>query len=718
MMDIEPNKAAALLDANTAPELSIRRVTLVCKNHLDVGFTESAAKVTHDAVHWMLPVAIQQARTLREEDRGDNFVWTTPSWTITEALERHRGENLKSVEAACAAGDLAWHALPFSTHTELMDEELFEFGLSLSQTLDARFGRQTLAAKMTDVPGHTRGIIPLLAQAGVKFLHIGVNHMSAVPNVPEVFRWQDPETRAEIIVVYCRGYGTTHRLPNDDAVLSFRMLGDNMEVPSLADVRAWLAESRATYPNAAVAFGRMDDYAASLERHRHALPVVNQEIGDTWIHGVGTDPWKVARFREALRHRKEWLRAGKLLKGSRLYFSISKPLLMIAEHTWGVSIGPHLQDTRNLANADFQRVRHRGTFRSCEASWQEQRDYLEDAGIAAAEGGLQAELEAAWQALEARRPDACGFAEIDATTPVNLPDLVLQLDPLTGAIAAGTLHGLPLASTEQPTGLLRFQSISASQLQNFRNQYCGPAHAWAGTDFGREGTDETNTRAAFWRPKLEQAFRRDEPGQSTLLLKLSFATEAVINFGAPAEAWITLRLPHTGRAIHWDVQWFNKTASRLPESLWFTIAPPVPNQAQWRVRKMGQLISPHEIVARGGRKLHAIESITNTDAVAPWQIDALDTALVAPGSPDFINFDDAQPDLTGGWHFNLWNNVWGTNFPMWYGQDARFRFELSIRQHIPRDIAPRHDVAASPFSPSTTRGATYPLSPPSLFHQR
>lgn len=677
-VQIEPNKSAALATSSATSDGSVRRVTLICKNHLDVGFTESAAKVTHDAVNWMLPVAIQQARALHEENLGDNFVWTTPSWTITEALERHRGEKLRTIEAACAGGDLAWHALPFTTHTELMDEELFEFGLSLSQTLDARFGRRTIAAKMTDVPGHTRGIIPLLARAGVKFLHIGVNHMSAVPAVPEAFRWQDPETRDEVIVCYCRGYGATHRLPDDDAVLSFRMVGDNMEVPSLADVRAWLAEARASYPNAAVSFGRMDDYADGLESHRASLPIVDREIGDTWIHGGGSDPWKVARFREALRLRKEWLRDGKLRKASPLYFSFSKPLLMIAEHTWGVSIGPHLQDTTNLANADFHRVRHRGQFLSCEASWQEQRDYLEDASAAAAAGGLQAELASAWQSLEARRPGTTGFAEIDAAAPIALPGLALRLDPLTGAIAEGALHGLPLASPGQSTGLLRFQSISSSQLQNYRDQYCGPAHAWAGVDFGKQGADDTNTRAAFWPARLEQTLRRDEPGRSTLLLKLSFDMEAVSDFGAAAEAWITLCLPHGGRSIQWDVQWFKKTASRLPEALWFTIAPPVPDPSRWRLRKMGRLISPHEVVPLGGRKLHAVESITNTDATAPWQINSLDTALVAPGSPDFINFDDALPDLSRGWHFNLWNNVWGTNFRMWYGQDARFRFGISL----------------------------------------
>jgi hypothetical protein len=680
LVQIEPNKQAALATSYDNSDESVRSVTLICKNHLDVGFTESAAKVTHDAVNWMLPVAIQQARALREENRGDNFVWTTPSWTITEALDRHRGESLKAVEAACADGDLAWHALPFTTHTELMDEELFEFGLSLSQTLDARFGRKTISAKMTDVPGHTRGIIPLLARAGVKFLHIGVNHMSAVPDVPDAFRWRDPETRDEVVVFYCRGYGSTHRLPGDDAVLTFRMVGDNMEVPSLADVRAWLSEARATYPSAAVRFGRMDDYAAGLDAHVSTLPVVGQEIGDTWIHGGGTDPWKVARFREALRLRKEWLRDGKLLKNSPLYFSFSKPLLMIAEHTWGVSIGPHLQDTKNLANADFHRVRHRGQFLSCEASWQEQRDYLEDAAEAVAEAGLP--LESAWQALEPQRPDTTGFVEFDISALLSLPNLTLQFDPQTGAIREGTLHGHPLASPGQPTGLLRFQSIASSQLQNFRNQYCGPAHAWAGVDFGKEGTDDTNTRAAFWLPKLGQALRRDAGDHTTLLFQLSFEAEAVRDYGAPAEAWITLRLPHNAPAISWDVQWFRKTASRLPEALWFTLAPPVPDPSRWCLRKMGRLISPLEVVSRGGRKLHAVESITNTDPAAPWLISSLDAALAAPGSPDFINFDDAQPDLADGWHFNLWNNVWGTNFPMWYGQDARFRFKLSLHEMV------------------------------------
>ena len=57
-------------------------------------------------------------------------------------------------------------------------------------------------------------------------------------------------------------------------------------------------------------------------------------------------------------------------------------------------------------------------------------------------------------------------------------------------------------------------------------------------------------------------------------------------------------------------------------------------------------------------------------------IDTLDTALVAPGEPSLTVFDGLAPDLKNGMHFNLFNNIWNTNFVAWYDDDASFRFEL------------------------------------------
>jgi hypothetical protein len=42
-------------------------------------------------------------------------------------------------------------------------------------------------------------------------------------------------------------------------------------------------------------------------------------------------------------------------------------------------------------------------------------------------------------------------------------------------------------------------------------------------------------------------------------------------------------------------------------------------------------------------------------------------------------FPPPQIDGEHGIHFNLHNNAWNTNYPVWYGDDERFRFEVYIK---------------------------------------
>jgi hypothetical protein len=92
---------------------------------------------------------------------------------------------------------------------------------------------------------------------------------------------------------------------------------------------------------------------------------------------------------------------------------------------------------------------------------------------------------------------------------------------------------------------------------------------------------------------------------------------------------------------------------------------------------MGQWVSPLEIIPDGNRKMHAVGTgISYRDAEGSFLLETLDAPLVAPGNPSLLNFNNQQPDPQKGMHINLYNNVWGTNFPQWYEEDARFRFVL------------------------------------------
>lgn len=78
--------------------------------------------------------------------------------------------------------------------------------MNITKELDERFNKVTKSGKMTDVPGHTKAIVSLLADKGIKFMHVGMNGVSAIPDVPENFVWECEGS--SIIVTYSYDYGT------------------------------------------------------------------------------------------------------------------------------------------------------------------------------------------------------------------------------------------------------------------------------------------------------------------------------------------------------------------------------------------------------------------------------------------------------------------------------------------------------------------------------
>ena len=587
------------------------------------------------------------------------------------------------------AGDIAWHALPFTTHTELLDADLFRFGLTLAQELDRRFGRRTIACKMTDVPGHTRAMIPLLAEAGIEFFHIGVNPASRPPAVPPVFVWRHDDG-SEVILMYGVGYGTTVGAPGLTDVLDFAHTGDNAGPPNPAAVIAAFGQVRQRFPGATVRASTLDAFARKLRAVKAQLPVVTGELGDTWIHGGGTDPQKMAQFRALSR----W-RTTQPDSPDRRRFSRS--LLLVAEHTWGLDVKTHLGDYVNYARPDFARARRRDLvpakmpaefaytakfkthsspqrYSKLERSWNEQRGYIAQAlhALPAARSVLRQ--------LRPQRPVTAGWQIVrDRSAMLDFPGYTVRLDPVTGAVVSlrEQVTGHEWAGRRNPLGWCRYQTFAQADYDrylrtyniNMDQQWCWE---WAIPDFSKPGMVSAGAPARFWQPQLRRVWRQAD----RLLLELVGPAPAVRRWGCPAELTIEINFPE----LEWTLQWFGKPANRLPEALWFSFVPRVPATAAWWLDKMGQLISPLAVVKDGNNKLHAIQrGVCCEVAGGRLWIESLDAPLVAPGAPSLLRFDNHPPNLRGGLHFNLYNNVWGSNFPMWSDADARFRFKWKIQ---------------------------------------
>ena len=633
-----------------------RHIHLVFKTHLDIGFTDHAARVRAQYHDQFIPQAISTGEHFHAENpERPEFIWTTGAWLIWDHLNSQEPARVKRLERAIERGLITWHALPFTTHTELMSPALFRAGLSYAQELDRRFGRQTRAAKMTDVPGHTLGMVPILAEAGVQFLHLGVNTASPVPDVPPIFRWRAPGGE-EIVVMYQGTYGATDFPAGPDVGLSFAHTNDNIGPQSVAQTVEVLRHMRHEHADATIAASTLDAFGAEMWKRRDTLPVVSEEIGDSWIHGTASDPVKLARFRTLQRLYDGWEAE---LSPSRQAFG--RGLTLVAEHTWGVDIKTYLRDDKAWDRVDFDKARASDyRFAYSEQSWAEQRAYL-DAAIAQLEPADRQTADAALAELEPPAPAEARAGE----TSLADGGWIAALDPQTGGIASLTApDGTAIAGREGLLFSYSHESYDWTELQKHLDFYLQHRQEWAILDHDKPGLAAAKTaRTAEFRP------------QSLGGGVAALPAEAHDMLGAPER--VELSLHSLGeRQVEVRLILRKKPANRMPEAGFFRFTPE--GGKRWRLRKMGLWHESAAIVRKGGGQLQAVEAVETDAGGTALRLDLLDAALVLPADLAFIPFHEERPDFSGGARVNLYNNKWGTNFPMWWEGDIAFRFVLTL----------------------------------------
>lgn len=641
----------------------MEKVIVIFKTHLDLGFTDLAENVLQNYREHYLPGAMEAARQMRGEKEG--FIWTVGSWLIQDYLEHGRHPEL--LADAIVHGDIRWHGLPFTTHTELMDEDLFSCGLGISRSLDERFGMRTTGAKLTDVPGHTRGIVPLLFRAGIRFLHIGVNPASTPPDVPELFRWRAPGGE-DIIVMYNRDYGQMTHIGDSGYGVCFAHTGDNHGPQSPEDVRKIYRMLHEQYPEAELAAGTLEDLAQIAEGQREHLPVIEGEIGDTWIHGAGSDPGKVSAFRGLLR-------LGKTLYGEERE-GFYRELLPIPEHTWGLDektclgkngeFGFRFGDHGNYRGKEFQAARTGEAYQRLEASWKEQRGYLERA-LKKLQGENRKLGEEALAQRSRKLSDLAGFTEEKPETLFEVGGYRVKISG-QGAVSFLERGGEILADEEHPLGRFLYEVFSEAEYERFRREYVTSNAEWAAEDFGKIGMGEAVARGCCYLPKVCGIWRKARE----VIICMTLPEEAVMLYGGMEllEQHLTLR----ENQVDFDFAWFGKRACRVAEASWLQFAPP---QRVRGLEKLGQWIAPEEIVGGGNKRLHGVEGGVRFETM---QLSTLDAPLVNLGEPALLTFSREDAPTDRGVCINLHNNVWGTNFVMWYDEDARFRCSLQLRE--------------------------------------
>ncbi|MEO6964916.1 MAG: DUF5054 domain-containing protein [Acidobacteriaceae bacterium] len=654
------------------------RVLVMFKCHLDIGFSDTQARVIDKYFGVYYPNAIDIAETMRESGT-DRYVWTTGSWLLFEYLDQANSSEKKRMEKAIARGDIAWHALPFSWQTELLDPTMIDGAIGFSKSLDRRFGRVTTGAKMTDVPGHSRGIVSSLARNGVKLLDIGVNSSVTPPQVPPIFVWQDLDG-SRVVMLYHHDYGGIVQVPHSDLAISVEMRADNSGPHTVEEIKTIYADLRRQFPNASITAANLSDIANAVQPLQKNLPVITNEIGDTWIYGAGSDPVKMARYREVSRLRREWIDQGKLAVGDVTDLTLLRKLSLSAEHTWGTDTEAWL-DLDCYTSHDLVEVLNQANYQIVETSWKEKRDDLNHV-VTNLPSALRVEAENRIASLTPTRPEWDGLERGNPGHFFETPHFIVQLDPATGAITRLTnrQNGREWASARHPLALFAYQTLSQRDYDAYVASYLTVKFDWAIQGVSKPNIERVGARSREWHPRVKDCWTGKTLTGDRLLAQLSIDDDGAKRSGLvawPDTVYLELLFPEAEPVIHINLTWFGKAKNRLPEAMWLSFQPDAPEPRGWVLQKVDQPVSPFDVVCGGNRHMHGLSTgLSYKDRRGSLVIESLDAPLVALGEKSPIHFSNSQPDLAKGVHFCLFNNAYGTNYVQWFGEDMRFRFTV------------------------------------------
>lgn len=588
----------------------VKDVYLVFKTHLDIGYTDLAEKVVRNYLDNFIPNAIKRGYEMKGTDTP--YVWSVGSWILNEALKEDKDGIL---DRAIRDGLIAWHGMPFTSFTESMSAELMDYALSISDKLDEKYGHHTIAAKMSDVPGHTKALIKPFCRHGIKFLHLGINRAFSLPDVPPVFRWRNGED--EIIVMYQVSYG--QEMEFEDFAIDFGFTIDNVGPQSPEHIRKIYADLHSKYPNATIHAATLDDVARALDNIRDTLPVVDAEIGDKWIQNVGTDPKKVSLYKELLRH----------IEKNGITGDISSNLLVVPEHTWGGNMKLQFPDYVNYTVEELATTENNPHRKYFERTWEEKRELIDQA---------QKVLGTNYE-YKVELPALTDYKKID------IPELMFEFK-------------WQLFDWEDYRRFIR-TCLNPSTFGEKRKDLAkieNQLPAWVALD-NLKWNLPRYTGGIYTAKAIEAYEKGDEK-----VVKLAFDEILTKEQGLP-EIYAFMK----GDSV--EFRWFNQKKNRLPQAYWVKFKG---FEENWEIRKIGQWLGTEAI---GNPFLMATDyGVRNGE----YEIESVDSMLVAPCGMRMLDFEKGphKQDL----YFNLYNNTWGCNHPMWYSDDSRFRFNIRKRK--------------------------------------
>lgn len=739
---------------------NVAEIILVYKSHFDIGYTHLASETIYNYRTRTIEAALDVVDKNKNLPVDQQFVWTIPGWPMKKILEDWEGQTPRRrqrIREAFRAGRFAVHALPFTMQVELMEPEGMVRSLGYASELAREAGKPLpTGAKMTDVPSYTKFTPTLLKNAGVNFLHLGCNPGSTPPQVPFLFWWEGPDG-SRLLTMYSATYGNSLFPPADwkyKTWIALMMGSDNKPPPSPNEVRSHIKTIQEKFPGVTVRIGTIGDFGDRiLEEDLRDLPVIREDMPDSWIHGPMSNPDGVILTRKAVPDLfaaealntllGSWgVTCGDIAGGIAAGYENS---MLYYEHTWGGALdwvckySPAKSNIGQVSNwfyGDQWRVDlETNKYNRHLLSWKEHTDYARNAWQFASTS-LQDGLEALARAVNTVSHRTVAFnplpwkrdAVIKGSLVKDIPAggyMVLPLkavsstrsekagntfenarfkmvlDPKRGAIGSliDKRSGRELVDGAAGYGFGQYlhEQFSAAEVAAYCKNYIRGEKTEAGWD------EYSWAYAQIGKPNLppasEMPYRVMTAGNWTVTKSRCGNTTTFVMSAAREETGIDYALTTCVRlyddAAYVELELtIDKPANIWPEAGWICLPFKV-DEPQFRVGRNGFIMDPAgDIISGANRYMYAVGT-----GVAVFDnqgrgvgVCAPETPLVSIGLPGCWKFNRTYVPTEPSIYFNLFNNQWTTNYRFWNEGKWTYRFRIWSFD--------RYDAAASLITPS------------------
>jgi len=348
-----------------------REIHLLHHSHVDIGYTHVQEEVKR--IQWEhLENAIKIAERTKDYPEAARFKWNSEvMWALDSYIQENSTEAVNKMLEAIRKGWIEPGAMFAHELTELCNtEELIQLTAS-ARHISELTGKEILSAMITDVPGWSWGLVPVLAGSGVKYLSLGTNHGHRIGTIIEdwgdrPFWWVSASGEEKLLTwIHEEGYSLFHTglnaekmgiegisdklfgylnklyergYPYEIVPLRYSVGADNGPTdPFLPDmVVEWNKAFETPKLKISTVTGTFEEFES---QYGHLLPVVSGAFTGYWEDGAASSAEMTGLNRQnagnaniinslaALKDHKDHL-SGRL---SELW----KNILLYDEHTWG-----------------------------------------------------------------------------------------------------------------------------------------------------------------------------------------------------------------------------------------------------------------------------------------------------------------------------------------------------------------------------------------------